>query len=461
MDRPTVFELSPTEQLQAIYKVIQLILLFKDPTASQNLGPATNNATSVELLKASFDKLIGFYPILQGHIEPSSLDGTKAVQVNEGDLKKQLFTTYSEKGLTVEEFQKVQYRRELWPRTIESILSDAAMPNTNRLVQATVIQFKNGCLVSLSVNHILVDVVGALILLEQWASLAKQGELKRRVDFDYMGYWNKLTSPPAPDKHPYSELTSAVSEVQARLAKDMVAMALQTHTIPEEGKEPTACILHVPKDKLDQLSLDFNKDSLDKKPIHGVQLLYALLWQRYVETAHVVYKTPEMGANEQMFFAMIHNTRGLIHGCADYIGNSVAPKPVTVGSAAFRTMPTIELARHIKSQINTITHGAAADFAKEIARPDGDLFARTMVLLQKPELRFNVSNVSRLPFFEIDFGNGTPEAVLWGNLATAHTSIWMPLRDGGIDVYLGLDEPMFEALPNDRVLSEYCQFVNR
>ncbi|KAJ1958811.1 hypothetical protein GGI12_004651 [Dipsacomyces acuminosporus] len=455
---PAAIPLTPVESIQGTYKMIQPILLFKDPRIDEKMDFA-DSSISVEQLKGSSEKLIEFYPLLQGHIDPLLSDGVKTVQISEEDKEKQLFTSIIEDRLSVEEFLEIKYRRELWPVSIEKHLSEEAKPDLNKLALATVVRFKNGYLISLAINHILSDSAGVSILLQQWGSLSRDGRLVREVDFGYERYWSRLMSVDTPDAHPLHEHTKRIDDDQVEAAKDMLVMLLQNHTTSEAGKV-TPCILHVPKEKLDQLALDFNKDCLDGKPMHGIQILYTLLWQRYVAAIRLAYKLPQMEADEMVYLNILHNTRKLVGGCDDYIGNSVTPKLVAISSKEFSEMPTIRLARYVKSHINTITPGAAADYSKELSRPDYDLLVRTMILLQRSECRYQISNLSRFPFFDIDFGNGTPEAMLWGNKYVLSNSIWLPLKDGGVDIYLGLEEPMLHVLPDDKILSKYCQFVS-
>ncbi|KAJ1955596.1 hypothetical protein GGI12_005522 [Dipsacomyces acuminosporus] len=446
---PAVFHLAPIEKLQGRYNVIQLTLLFKDSANNQHFDP-------IKELKSSFGRLVEHYPILQGHVDNSAV--TRTIQIDETDLEKQLFFGHVEAELSIEEFECIKYHRKLWPSTIRKLLSDAEGQSMERLSSVVVVKFTNGYLVSLSVSHIITDVAGLSILLEQWASLSKDGKAKKGVDFDHEGFWNSFVNPPVSGVHPYYEHTKGIDAKQLESMQSMLAKLLETHSTTEDT-EPASCILHVPKSKIDMISQRFNHDSRER-PIHGIQLLYAILWQRYAAIARRADDVHAVGNSEKTFLTILHNSRNLVDGAADYVGNCITPMPVAIDSNELETMSVLELAKHIKSHFNTVTPGAAADFAKEITRQDGDLFLRTMVLLNKQESRLTISNISRLPFFDIDFGTSTPEAVLWGTQIDRSKAILVPLKDGGVDVYLNLDGAMFKALHKDRTLSQYCRVVD-
>ncbi|KAJ1957958.1 hypothetical protein GGI12_004870 [Dipsacomyces acuminosporus] len=305
---------------------------------------STAPSLSVEVLKDSFEMLVESYPILQSHVEGPA--GARALHINEDDLKKQLFVSHTEPRLSFEEFQEIKYRRDLWPGALRSMLDGVLKPNAHNLASAIVVRFSNGWMATLNVSHLLVDVTGAFILLEQWASLSKYGKLKRGLE------------------------------------------------------------------------------------------------------------------NEKTFLNIFHNARYLIGGSSDYIGNCISPMPITIDSDEIESMPIVELAKHIKSHIRTLTRGAVAHLVKELANPDTDFYLLNAMITSKPESRLVLSNVSRLPFFDIDFGFGTPEAALWGNDDLGDTTIWMPLKDGGIDIYLGIDEDMLAFFAKDQVITEYCEIVS-
>ncbi|KAJ1965757.1 hypothetical protein GGI12_000549 [Dipsacomyces acuminosporus] len=448
MDIPTVFPLTPLEAVRDNLRVLQVSLLFKDP-------PTASEPASIERLKSSFDMLVEFYPILRGHAEES--EGEITVQLNANDVKKELFTSHIESGMAVGEFESIKYRREQWPAAINKLATKATVPNMDKLASAIVARLTDGYVVTLSVSHLLVDVAGISILFEQWASLTKDGRLSRRVDFDHERFWNKFINPLKPDIHTVYKLTQGVDLTQIRIPEGMGAKQFNTESVLE-GREPAACVLHIPKAKLDEVATEFNKGN-DGKPVHGVQLFYALLWQRYVMAARNSHQTPPPGDNEKTYMCILINARHLLEDCSDYIGIAVSSTMAGVDSKDILAQPVRELAMLCKTYIHDVTHGAVAQLAMEIARADGDLFKINMFMKSKPESRLTISNVSRLPFLDTDFGNGTPEASLWGTLRMGDSSIWMPLKDGGVDVYLGLDTGMLEELAKDEVLAQYCELI--
>ncbi|KAJ1957379.1 hypothetical protein GGI12_005043 [Dipsacomyces acuminosporus] len=451
MAAPTTFQLEPIERIRENLKVLQYIFLFKDPTETSDTQPPL----SFERFRSSFEKLLEHYPILQGHIDTSA--GARTIRVSEDDLKKQLFTGHTDNDLSAESFQEVRYHRELWPGAIRKLITDGITKDPNKLCSAIVVRLANGWLATLGVSHVLADTAGVSILLEQWSSLSKDGKLKRGVNFDRVSFWNKLTNPATPGIHPFYTLVSEVDATGVKLPAGKKPRGIVTRLV-YGGKQTFECILHVPRHKIDQISSDFNSKDSGEKPIHGVQILYAILWQRYVVAARKAHQTP-VSDNEKTFMNIIHNGRYLVDGCADYVGTCTCPMPIGIDSKEIASKPVIELAKYVKSRIRTCTPGIAAHYAKERADIESNIFLFNAMLINKPESKLILSNVSRLPFFDIDFGAGTPEFALLGNIEVNELSTWMPLKDGGVDIYLGIEEDVLEALASDELFTEYIQIV--
>ncbi|KAJ2522464.1 hypothetical protein H4217_000718, partial [Coemansia sp. RSA 1939] len=164
----TVFELCEMENSMVPYPVLQYSLVYR--TSEQE---AQRSIDVVKILKDSFNRLTQLYPIALGHRE--RIDNKNVIIVSREDLLEQRVFVHQESDISSEDFELVRCRRDLWPADVDRLLKERTA-DTSSLISAVVVCFKNGSgyLLSLSMSHIVADVSGMLILLEQWASIARK-----------------------------------------------------------------------------------------------------------------------------------------------------------------------------------------------------------------------------------------------------------------------------------------------
>ncbi|KAJ2539866.1 hypothetical protein GGF49_004892 [Coemansia sp. RSA 1853] len=336
-EQDVAFELCPIEGSQGTFKILQYSLLYAD-----NHILAGSNPDSQWLVQA-FDMLTKHYPITLGH--RVQLPDKSIIVVSQEDRMKQRVYQHSE-NLSVAEFDEIKYRHDVWPPTLKQLLSEQTA-NIECLISAAITRLKNGYLITLSVSHIVADAAGVAVLLQQWASLAKQ------------------LFPGGSNSH------------------DNV---------------------------LPKLPVDFDHPALVSSP--------------------------------------------------DYVGNGVSTAYVSSTIAEIIEMPVIELAHKIKPIINSLTPGAAVHMAEAICDTENMFAVKAIYISSIAASHMTISNASRMPFYDIDFGLGKPEAVLWGSRPTEGMSSWLPNKDGGVVINFGLKDNIYNALKRDIELNDFVSFAN-
>ncbi|KAJ1794658.1 hypothetical protein LPJ59_004486, partial [Coemansia sp. RSA 2399] len=413
----------------------------------------------------SFGRLTQLYPILLGHKE--RVDNKNIIVVSDDDLSKHRFFVHYEPDITADEFAKIRCRRDLWPAEVDRLLKERTA-DTECLIAVVVVCLKDGYILSLSTSHIVADVSGLFILLEQWASIAKKIAAHtrdtpldvsqimpgREIDFDRARFWQKLTAHPK-DEHPH------VAYVRQQDIGDITQLSRLIHdyySTGARGRDRSALdlrVLHVSGKNIDRLGAEFNTDM---RSLHGVQVFYALFWQRYVAN-RLLLRGAETDYSRTVYLNILHNVRG-IAPAPDYVGNAVSPVFVRTTVGELLTKPVIETAHLIKSHINMITPGATVQCAETVNDPNSTFMPKLMHLQRHPESGLTLSNASRFPFFDLDFGVGKVTGVHCGKVAVEDMASWVPHVDGGVELYFGAKGGIYNMLKNDPEFSEYVDFEN-
>ncbi|KAJ2860655.1 hypothetical protein GGI22_002657 [Coemansia erecta] len=442
------------------YPVLQYTLSFK-ASEQDNSG----QVSKINLLKDSFNRLTQLYPIVLGHKE--RVDNKNIITISEEDLSKHRFFVHHEPDITADEFAKIRCCRDLWPAKVDRLLRERTA-DTECLIAVVVVCFKDGYILSLSTSHIVADVSGLFILLEQWASIARkiaahardtpldvsQIMPEREIDFDHTRFWQRLAAHPK-DEHPH------ITYVRQQDIGDITQISKLVHdyySTGARGGDRTALglrVLHVSGKNIAKLGAKFNTD---KHLLHGVQLFYAVFWQRYVANS-LLLRGAETDHSQTVFLNIIHNVRG-IAPAPDYVGNAVGPVFVRTTIGELLTKPVIETAHLIKLHINTITPGATVQCAETMNDPNSTFIPKLMYLQRHPESNLTLSNASRLPFFDLDFGLGKVTGVHCGKVAVEGMTSWVPHADGGVELYFGAKDDIYNMLKNDSEFSEYVDFEN-
>ncbi|KAJ2673474.1 hypothetical protein IWW42_002197 [Coemansia sp. RSA 1085] len=317
-------------------------------------------------------------------------------------------------------------------------------------------------MVALSVSHVITDAAGVVILLQQWSSLALQlpkdnSDASKNlqpnfpVDFDHMKFWRNLKQYPSA-AHPFAQYVNkqeigSVDEVNATLANFYKNGSI--------GKgELETYMLCVSASNIARISAQFN--SFDKRPLHGVQILYALIWQRFL--AAVIQNNP-VDLNEPAHLNFLHNIRSLVSS-PYYVGNGVSTACIVSTIDKVISMQTIDLAYKIKMHLNSLTPGAVVHLAESVIDPKNMFMQKAVCISSKAASILSLSNASKMPFYDIDFGLGRPETVLCSTLPTENMLSWLPSEDGGVVINAGIRKDLYLRLKQDKILNEFIDFAN-
>ncbi|KAJ2584133.1 hypothetical protein GGH95_000585 [Coemansia sp. RSA 1836] len=455
-----VFELCLLEQSPAAYAIIQHSLLYR------NTQPmCEGNAPGFAAIQGAFERLLELYPILCGH-QVKLPDRNIISAAADSDKPGPLFETHDASEMAVSEFEKVKFHRDRWPTAVDDALRSRTA-DLNRLIAGTITSFADGFLVTLSVNHIVADGVAVFLLLRQWASLAQKLAVDSDclplpdlpIDYDHQAFWAKLAAHPH-EAHPFVEYANSkdfgnMDAVQAKLAKLYATGSL------DGGDTLAMRVLHVSGAAIKAIGKEYNDPELlnGRPAIHGAQVLYALLWQRYTTAVVGMHTESDTAYTLPVFLTMMYGLRS-ITPAPDYIGNAVGSVLVPCDTKDVLSMPIIDLAHLIKEHLRKVTPGATVHYLSEVFGGDGSFIMKNIYLCARTESRISISNRSRLAFFDIDFGHGKPIALLNGTLPAEGMASWMPSADGGIDIHYGLKDDMYAVLKHDPILSRFVEFAN-
>ncbi|KAJ2075400.1 hypothetical protein GGH13_000634 [Coemansia sp. S155-1] len=452
-----VFELCTLESSKGTYKIIQYSLLYR--FTHQNY---TNSVSPFSAIQRAFERLIELYPILRGY--RVQLPDRNIIATSDHSKSGPLFEIIDACQMTADEFEKVKFHRDQWPAKVDSALKSRTA-DIGQLIAGTVVRFADGYLAALSVSHIVADGVAVYLLLRQWASLAQRlaadgdnspmPELP--IDFDHPAFWHKLSAHPH-DAHPFVEYINSqdfgsMSALQAKLSIWYATGSLSG------GDTLAMRLLHVSPTAIEAIAKEYNALSDGRPALHGAQILYALLWQRYVATVIETQTESDMAYTLPLFLTMMCSLRQ-VTPAPDYIGNAVGSVLVPCDTKDVLAMPIIDLARLVKTHLRQITPGSTVHYINEAFGGDGSFFAKSVYVSTRVESRLTISNMSRLAYFDIDFGHGKPIALLAGTLPTEGMTFWLPSADGGIDMYYGLKDDIYSALKCDMVLRKFIEFLN-
>ncbi|KAJ2041796.1 hypothetical protein IW146_002589 [Coemansia sp. RSA 922] len=452
-----VFELCTLESSKGTYKIIQYSLLYR--FTHQNY---TNSVSPFSAIQRAFERLIELYPILRGY--RVQLPDRNIIATSDHSKPGPLFEIIDACQMTADEFEKVKFHRDQWPAKVDSALKSRTA-DIGQLIAGTVVRFADGYLAALSVSHIVADGVAVYLLLRQWASLAQRlaadgdnspmPELP--IDFDHPAFWHKLSAHPH-DAHPFVEYINSqdfgsMSALQAKLSTWYATGSLSG------GDTLAMRLLHVSPAAIEAITKEYNALSDGRPALHGAQILYALLWQRYVATVIETQTESDMAYTLPLFLTMMCSLRQ-VTPAPDYIGNAVGSVLVPCDTKDVLAMPIIDLARLVKTHLRQITPGSTVHYINEAFGGDGSFFAKNVYVCTRVESRLTISNMSRLAYFDIDFGHGKPIALLAGTLPTEGMTFWLPSADGGIDMYYGLKDDIYSALKCDMVLRKFIEFLN-
>ncbi|KAJ2444495.1 hypothetical protein GGF42_006287 [Coemansia sp. RSA 2424] len=418
-----------------------------------------------ERMRESFYRTMSHYPILHGELQRQK----QAVRIVVSDASQQaLKPRYDEYSVTerVADIAAAHYNWALWPAQLLSVCpirpkfgSAAELP----LVHAVVTWHPDGMGFLISVDHSVVDGVGIATLLNQWADVVREGQTTTPVDFDHASVYRELVdsaqepqgdwfieyidSLPGKQGHSVAAAAAvvdvgegpAISDTDPRAPQQVeLALRANTHAMQVTGEAMQRLVDDSPQ------------------PASAIRLAYALMWQRYTAalTAAAAAAGKAHHADQMCLINVIHSSRHLV-GRHSYIGNAVCPVYSQSSLGDLLNSPTSAVATAIGRNMHAVTGPQWLAFAQMMSDPARQ--AKFLTVFANPSaLQLTVSNISRVPYFGVDFGFGAPSHVTVYPMVIPGFAVWLPMdAGGGLRIVWNLPEGVFLALKNDPELTRY------
>ncbi|KAJ2818031.1 hypothetical protein GGI24_005222, partial [Coemansia furcata] len=357
-------------------------------------------------LRVAFYEAMSHYPIMYGELQRKD-QGVRIVVSD--DSQHALKPRYDEYDVTerVADIAAANYNWALWPKELLSICpmrppygSAAELP----LVHVVMTWHPDGMGFLVSIDHSVIDGVGMGTLLNQWASIMREGRISLPIDTDHVAV--------------YQDLVRSVKDTQSDWFIDYV------DSLPEVS---TAAVSNKTEDNLVNSGMDTRSprqvelamrqnahamrmmpEAMQKllddspQPASAIRLVYALMWQRYIAAMSTSANSPD----QMCLINVIHSSRHLVNR-PYYIGNAVCPIYTKCTLGNLLASPTSVVAQDIGNNVHSVTGSQWLAFTQMLSDPVRQ--AKFYTVFANPSaLQLTISNVSRVPYFGVDFGLGTP-----------------------------------------------------
>ncbi|KAJ2854573.1 hypothetical protein J3B02_002609 [Coemansia erecta] len=416
---------------------------------------------------------MSYYPIVYGRhkrqMVPNQSD--KAHIVVTEKTRQELAPSYHNHIVTqtIEYIQSKKYNWNSWPKELMSIgiLRDKSTENHIPLVQCIVTWHPDGVGILFSIDHSVADGVGVEILLNQWAFIMQTGsdKLEIPVDFDHEAMYRALeTAPDGENEDWFVDMVDSVdlnkindsSSSSSRTTGAIVETDPRTPKQVEESLRQNVHVFQITPESLDRLQSDMIANNTDCR-VPVIRLAYALFWQRYMMSLSGK-SSKNSDSEDTCLINVIHSTRDLINQ-PYYIGNAVCPLYVQLPISKIQEMTVPAIAAEIGQHMHKQTKASWMSFLNLMQDPIR--YAKFLTVFGNPDAKqLTVSNISRLSFFNVDFGFGPPCFVTVYPALIPGFAVWLPLSSkGGIRIVWNVADDVFASLVNDQLLTKYVDVV--
>jgi hypothetical protein len=281
------------------------------------------------------------------------------------------------------------------------------------LCRVRVTHCANGAVLAVSISHALTDGFSYFSFLMNWALAARGLEL-------------------APVSHARDVLAS-LGDGAAINAKEDLEQRIGwswAESRPELAlKDVKGTIVEYSKAEIAEL-VALARQVPVKLSVHD--LLCADLWKKMVERYY-------QGEEEVSFSTPVDFRRLLPRVPRDYMGNAVMLAYTQLPTRALLSMETNELGQRLRGSLQVATADRCEDTLATLdaLRKRYGLGALEEVFVTHPRRGFLVTNLSRMPVLQLDFGTGAPASVLPLSMAPATASV-LPAAHGGLEIHITL-----------------------
>ncbi|KAJ2673476.1 hypothetical protein IWW42_002199 [Coemansia sp. RSA 1085] len=422
-------------------------------------------AKSTQLRKA-FYQALSHYPILFGRLEHKTDEhlGRDRVQVTlSEDSKADGKPSYTEFDVqeTIGSIKQANYVWKSWPQQLLSICPiRGATTKDKPLVQCIITWHSDGMGMLISVDHSVADGIGIDILLNQWAAVAcvnsdsaQSGTgLPLPVDFDHKSVYEELCKT-KPQSDWFVDFVDSVDLSKApRETGAIVDTDPRLPTEIEKGLRANLRSLRITPASLKRLYSDMCTGAT-KEHVPVIRLVYALMWKCYSSA-----QLQSSESNEHCFLNVIHSARHLLNR-PHYIGNAVCPVYMRQSARQIQQASVYQLAHTIGSCMHAVTPSRWLATLQLMQEPER--YAKFLTVFASPTAnQLTISNISRLNFFDVDFGFGGPIHATVYPMMIPGFATWLPLcSSGGLHILWNIPDSAAAKLQNDGLFTQYVEML--
>lgn len=285
-----------------------------------------------------------------------------------------------------------------------------------------------GSVLGVAVNHSLADAFSAAAFLASWSRLHRgQPALGQAAELSHdRRQFQALAQRADPNRARRSELFQVVSRMdQLRFYARLLAGSLRLQTR----------VLRLSEQEVQALKSAANAEL--SKPGQWVSTndaLTAHIWQQL----SALRDRPDASMES---LGLLFDVRRQLGLPASYFGNAVSNTLPTRSAQELRTLPLGQLAHHIRAEREKRTRDelyAELAFLEERRNAGQSRRILPRLMLEIFQRSILINNYSKLPFYEVDFGGGTP---FWYDMAMGPVP-WQvivastPSQDGGKDLHI-------------------------
>ncbi|KAJ2744843.1 hypothetical protein GGI20_002652 [Coemansia sp. BCRC 34301] len=440
-----VFELTVLDGNPSNRANLQFVFFYK--TANRDLKDMSQR------MRSAFYATMSHYPILSGSLQRHP-QGVQIV-VNTASHKA-LQPQYDEYNVTelVADIAAAHYDWATWPEPLLSVCPiRPRTPEDLPLVHVIVTWHPDGLGLLVSIDHSVTDGVGMATLLAQWSALARNACLAHPVDFDHSGiYHDLLLAAQNPENGWFVDFIDSLPLAEPPGLSDNPAICDSDPRAPQQielALRRNTHVMHVTAEAMQRLA----KDNGHQASV--ICLVYALMWQRYIAA---LAKGKDVGPDQQCLINVIHSARHVV-GRPAYVGNAVCPIYSRSTLASLVDSPISVVANEVGGNMHSVTAPQWLAFAQMLGDPLR--LAKFLTVFANPDaLQLTVSNISRVPFFHVDFGFGPPSHATIYPMVVPGFAMLLPLDiDGGLRIMWNLPSHVFHLLKNDVELTRYVNIL--
>lgn len=325
------------------------------------------------LLQKALNEALNYFPILRSRL----------VKFSKTDYEFCL----SDDGLTFQVFDSNATFEE--SKSIEKFIMPVSTIEENPLTKITLTQTPKGSFLAVSISHALVDGFSFFYFISSWARICRGESVIIKPSLDRAAFSSLL-------KNNKKMITSSDIYKDCGLFYGDKRINRQGGSIHEERT-------FISKDTI----RDYSKEI---KSEHNISLsendiITALLWKKYIPSW-----TKENDNPETYVTCPIDLRRVLSDFPRNYFGCSICFTTAAIDLRSLKRVSIGDLAILVRYSVNKARNHYVARFLQtlESLRKQKGLEAMEKIHLRHPKHGLIVTNLTRLPINELDFGSGTP-----------------------------------------------------